>query len=139
MTSPELENLVSTGQLKRTPIDQQEIEGLITSGKARLKDAARKDLALASRFDLAYSASHALAQAALRLRGYRSENRHVVFQVLPHTLGLPTATWRFLAQCHGLRNRAEYDGMLDVDERLVDELILRAGDVRNALERIRSS
>ena len=71
-----------------------EIRGLLRSGEARLADAANRALSLESRFDLAYNAAHALALAALRLRGYRSENRFLVFQVLPHTLGLPPATWR---------------------------------------------
>jgi len=52
----------------------------------------------------------------LRLRGYRSENRFLVFQVLPHTLGLPPATWRVLSKGHEVRNMAEYEGALDVDE-----------------------
>lgn len=50
---------------------------------------ANATLAIESRFDLAYNAAHALALAALRARGYRSDNRYVVFQALPHTLGLP--------------------------------------------------
>ena len=58
---------------------------------ARLHDAQNTTLALESRFDLAYNAAHALALYALRRQGYRSENRYLVFQVLPHTLGLPPA------------------------------------------------
>jgi hypothetical protein len=41
MTSPELENLVKIGQLKREPPAAGEIEGLQRSGEARLSDAAR--------------------------------------------------------------------------------------------------
>lgn len=40
MSSPELENLVATGQLKREPFAQDEFDGLVQSGKARLVDAA---------------------------------------------------------------------------------------------------
>ncbi len=94
MSSAELENLVRLGQLKREAPVAAEIRGLLRSGEARLTDAANRALSLESRFDLAYNAAHALALAALRLRGYRSENRFLVFQVLPHTLGLPPATWR---------------------------------------------
>ena len=106
------------------------------SGSARLADAANPSLALESRFDLAYNAAHALALAALRRLGYRSENRYVVFQSLPHTLGVPAPTWRLLAKCHGVRNRAEYEGMLDLDERLVSDLITAANEVRDALRRL---
>jgi hypothetical protein len=81
---------------------------------------------LEGRFDLAYNAAHALALAALRYRGYRSDNRYVVFQTLPHTLGLPTETWRVLAKCHERRNLAEYEGVLDVDQRLYADLMVAA-------------
>ena len=93
------------------------------SATARLTDARNKSNSLYSRFDLAYSAAHALALAALRFRGYRSSKRYIVFQVLPHTLGLGPEVWRVLSKCHDMRNRTEYEGALDVDERLVDDLI----------------
>jgi hypothetical protein len=133
MTSAELENLVRLGRLKREPPVASEIRGLLRSGEARLADATNRGLSLESRFDLAYNAAHALALAALRLRGYRSENRFLVFQVLPHTLGLPPATWRVLSKGHETRNMAEYEGALDVDEGLVDDLINAAEAVRVAL------
>lgn len=88
---------------------------------------------LEGRFDLAYNAAHALALAALRYRGYRSDNRYVVFQALPHTLGLPTETWRVLAKCHERRNLAEYEGVLDVDQRLYADLMVAAEAVKNAV------
>lgn len=83
MTSPELERLVLIGQLKREPGAQAEIDGLVRSARSRLTDAENPALALESRFDLAYNAAHALSLAALRWRGYRSENRYVAFQALP--------------------------------------------------------
>jgi len=133
MTSSELENLAKVGQLKREPASAGEIEGLRRSGEARLADAAKKSLSLESRFDLAYNAAHALALAALRRLGYRSHNRYLVFQVLPHTLGLPQATWRVLAKGHDTRNLAEYEGAIDVDERLVIDMIEAANAVQTAL------
>ena len=84
-------------------------------------------------FDLAYNAAHALALAALRRQGYRSEKRYTVFQTLPHTLGLPTGIWRLLAKCHGLRNDWEYEGVVELDERLVVDLIAAVKAVRDAL------
>jgi|SRR5947209_547469 len=77
MTSPELERLVQIGTLKRGPGAQAEIDGLVRSARSRLTDAGRPALALESRFDLAYNAAHALALAALRWLGYRSENRYI--------------------------------------------------------------
>lgn len=93
------------------------------SGLARLKDAENTSNSLYSRFDLAYSAAHALCLAALRHRGYRSSKRYIVFQVLPDTLGLGPDVWRVLSKCHDMRNRTEYEGALDVDGRLVADVI----------------
>ena len=123
MTSPELENLVRTGKLKHEPPAPGEIEGLRGSGEARLADSHRPELSIESRFDLAYNAAHVLALAALRRLGYRSENRYLVFQTLPHTLGISPPIWRVLAKGHEKRNLAEYEGLLEVDERLVADMI----------------
>ncbi len=126
MTSAELENLVAIGQLKREKASKRELAALLRSARERLKDAENEMLADASRFDLAYNAAHALALAALRCRGYRSENRYVVFQALPHTAGVPTATWRVLAKAHGERNLMEYEGGADIDQQLLRDLIAAA-------------
>jgi hypothetical protein len=133
MTSTELENLVRVGKLKREPPAGEEIEGMLQSAEDRLADAKRADLAYSSRFDLAYNAAHALALAALRLAGYRSENRYLVFQVLPHTLGMAAEKWRVLAKAHERRNLAEYEGHLDRDDRLLAELIATADELRRTL------
>lgn len=133
MTSPELENSVKMGHLKREACSPAEFEGLVASGAVRLTDAANPALAPESRFDLAYNAAHALALAALRHGEYRSDNRYMVFQALPHTLGVPAPTWRVLAKCHERRNLAEYEGALDVDERLLADLIDAAATVLAAV------
>ena len=135
MTSPELENLARVGALTRTPPDAAEIAALVHSGEARLADAANGTLSLESRFDLAYNAAHALSLAALRRLGYRAEHRYTVFQVLPHTLDVEPGVWRLLIKCHGLRNQAEYEGMIDLDERIVTDLVKATRAVRAALLR----
>ena len=134
MISPEPENLARIGKLKREACRASEIEGLLRSGEARLNDARKSHLAAESRFDLGYNAAHALALAALRRLGYRSDNRYLVFQVLPHTLGLPAATWRVLAKAHERRNLAEYEGTLELDERLLADLLVAAGEVLKAVK-----
>jgi hypothetical protein len=132
-TNP-LENLSrSGGSLKAEPPDAAEIAGLLRTGRARLVDAGNTALALESRFDLAYNAAHALCLAALRLKGYRAGNRYIVFQVLPHTLGLGPEVWRVLDLCHNKRNLGEYEGLLEVDERLLGDLITAAQSVTKAL------
>jgi hypothetical protein len=132
----ELENLCGPGKpLRREAPDRAEIESLIHSGRLRLHDAGNAVLSLESRFDLAYNASHALCLAALRRAGYRSSNRYIVYQVLPHTLGLGPEVWRILDKGHDARNLAEYEGHLSVTERLVADLIVAAGRVASALAR----
>ena len=73
MRLPNLDNLVRIRQLKQEPAAQAEIDKLLRSGNARLKDSQLKDLSLDGRFDLAYNAAHAFSLAALRWHGYRSE------------------------------------------------------------------
>jgi hypothetical protein len=134
MTSPELENLVRIGKLKREPPAAPELEGLLHSAEVRLGDARNKALALESRFDLAYNAAHALALLALRRAGYRCDNRYLAFQTLPHTLGTPAATWRVLAKCHEQRNLAEYEGLIDnLDDRLLSDLLNATESVLTAI------
>jgi len=121
-----LENLVKAGQLKSEPYNEQEYSGLIRFGLARLEDAFKADLSQESRFILAYNAAHSLSLAALRWHGYRATNRYVVFQVLPHTLGVGSEVWRVLDLCHNRRNLAEYEGHLEIDEQLLQELVTAA-------------
>lgn len=129
-----LQNLAGPGKsLSAEPPDRREIEGLQRSGLARLHDARNASLSLESRFDLAYNAAHALCLSALRQHGFRPAQRYIVFQLLPHTLALGPEVWRVLDKCHQQRNIAEYEGELDVSERLVLDLIIACDQVRLAL------
>ena len=134
MSSANLDNLAKIGQLKKEPPDQAEFEGLMQAGRNQLKDARNVSNTFESRFDLAYNAAHALSLAALRWHGYRSENRYLVFQALPHTLGIDESEWRVLATCHERRNRAEYRGILEADERLLADAIRIAERVLAAVQ-----
>ncbi len=133
MTSPELDNLVRTGSLKKETGTQAEFDGLLHSARKRLDDAQKESNSLESRFDLAYNAAHALCLAALRWQGYRSRHRYIVFQALPHTLGLDASVWRVLAKSHERRNLAEYEGHLEMDEQLLKDLIISAEAVYAAV------
>jgi len=127
MTLKNLDSLVTTNKLKVEAFDQDEFNGLVKSGKARLKDAKNSALSDESCFDLAYNAAHALALAALRWHGYRPDNaRYIVFQALPHTLKVEAGVWRVLDKCHHMRNIAEYEGYFEVDGQLLKELISAA-------------
>ena len=133
MPSAELERLADRRLLKREPHSRAELDGLIGSAVARLRDAENANLSLDSRFDLAYNAAHALALAALRWHGYRADKRYVVFQALAHTLDTPSSVWRLLAKAHEQRNQIEYLGMPAVNEALVEGLVEAA---RGLLERV---
>lgn len=136
MTSP-LDNMVGPGKmLSKEPADCREFQGLVHSGEARLKDAANPENSLEGRFDLVYNAAHALCLAALRWHGYRPANRYIVFQVLPHTLGLGPEVWRVLAKGHEVRNLSEYEGMQNVENRLVEDLIAAANKVAEAVDKL---
>jgi hypothetical protein len=137
MTSPSpLERLAGPGNvLGKEARDAKEFDGLVRSGLARLKDAENEANSVESRFDLAYGAAHALCLAALRHHGFRASKRHIVFQLLPDTLGLGPDVWRVLSKCHDMRNRTEYEGALDVDERLVADPI---GACRKVADKIKA-
>ncbi len=135
MPSP-LENLAGPGKpLAVEPPDAAEIAGLIRSGHARLANARNIALSPESRFDLAYNAAHALSLAALRRHGYRARHRYIVFQVLPKTLGLGPEVWRVLSKAHEQRNLAEYEGHVEVDQRLLHDLIAARDTVAETVER----
>jgi len=109
--------------LKAEPVDRNECQGLLDSAMDRLRDAHSPALKFASRFDLAYNAAHALALVALRLQGYRSDRRYLVFQCLVHTLELSKVQVRLFALCHERRNLAEYEGYMAVDDAMLAELL----------------
>jgi len=123
MTLEKLDNLVKIKQLKAEPPDQKEFDGMLSSAKRRLTDAQNESLSEDSQFSLAYGAAHALALAALRWHGYRSESRYLVFQCLEQTVGLEKSKWRVLDKCHKQRNIAEYEGHLEISSQLLGELI----------------
>jgi hypothetical protein len=134
MSSP-LENLAGPGKaLAAEPPDAKEFAGLKRAGLARLRDAKNTTNSLEGRFDLAYNAAHALCLAALRYHGYRPGNRYIVFQVLPQTLKLGPQVWRVLAKCHEIRNLGEYEGDLDIDERILADLIAACNTVAAAVD-----
>ncbi len=123
MTHEHLDKLVKVGSLKVEDATTREISGLIHSGTARLADAKKENLSPESRFGLVYNSAHALSLAALRMAGYRSGNRYLVFQYLQHTLNFPSDQWRVLDQAHRKRNIIEYEGVTDIDKSLLEAII----------------
>lgn len=119
MTSP-LERLSGpTGPLIPEPPDNAEFAALCRSAEDNLSEARRTDIKLGARFLLAYAAAHGFCLAALRHKGYRARHRYIVFQALPHTLGVGPEVWNVLSKAHGKRNLAEYEGHVEATEELV--------------------
>ena len=131
-----LENLQRSGGLKAEPPDRKECDGLMRSARDRLRDAGNPGLSFASRFDLAYNAAHAIALTALRLQGYRSDKRYLVFQCLVHTSDASKVQVRLLALCHERRNLAEYEGYMDEDEALLGQLMGSATALLSKVENL---
>jgi hypothetical protein len=123
MSSEELDNLVRISRLKTEPATRSEFTGMVNSARKRLVDAKNESLDPDSRFDLAYGAAHRLALAALRHKGYRSENRITVFQTLVHTLGSDRSDVQIFLRAHNERNLAEYEGRMEISEGLLADLI----------------
>lgn len=133
MSNKALDNLVKIGQLKTEAFAQSEYDTYIRSGKERLQDAASPGLSLSGKFLLGYGAAYSFSLAALRKYGYRPVNRYVVFQCLPHTLGVGPDIWRVLADAHDVRNGFEYEGSDEVTEDLSEQVIRCAEALGNLL------
>lgn len=136
MPLPALDNLVRIGQLKAEPRNDAEANRLLAMARTRLADARLAKASREGRFTSAYNAAHAAALAALRWHGYRSENRFTVIQCLEHTLKWPAARWRVLDAAHQQRNRAEYEGLLEVEESGIAELCALAEELSADVERL---
>jgi len=123
MGKQELDNLVRIGNLKAEPASKKEFDGMIASARRSLTDAQNESIETDSQFTLAYGAVHSFALGALRHQGYRSENRITVFQTLVHTLGTENADIQIFLKAHNERNLAEYEGRIDIDEKLLADLV----------------
>jgi hypothetical protein len=123
MGKPELDNLVRIKRLKLEPGSRAEFDGMVRSARTHLADAQNESIDTDSQFDLAYGAAHRLALAALRQRGYRSEDRITVFQTLVHTVNSDNADIQIFLKAHNERNLAEYEGRTEINAQLLADLI----------------
>ena len=137
MISPNLQKLAQGGDLEAETPSRPQFVTLVRLGRSLLADARGGELSLEGRFSLVYGAAQALAAAALRAHGYRSGNRAMAFECLPETAGLSAVQLRVLELCHDRRDRAEQDGLLEVDERLVREAAEVVQKLLERLERLR--
>jgi len=127
MTSEHLLNLQRIGQLDAVPFSAELLEKMLNVAQSRLQDAMRVDNSLETRFDCAYTAIRAVADAALLKQGFRTStskpgHHQTTLQCLVHTLGVEPATVRVLDSLRKQRNLIDYDGDL-ITNSLLDECL----------------
>lgn len=125
MPAEELENLARIGQLDRVPFSQLLLEKLLVTARSRLADAQREENSTETRFDCAYTAIRAVADAALLKHGFRTAtsrpgHHQTTLQCLAHTLGVEPAVVRVLDGLRKQRNLSDYDGELITDQALAE-------------------
>ena len=133
MPSDALENLASIGLLDKVPFSNDLLAKMLATARLRLADAMRLENSPETRFDCAYTAIRAIADAALLTHGYRTStskpgHHQTTLQCLVHTLGVASATVRVLDGLRKQRNLIDYDGEL-----ITDSLLMECLDQANLL------
>ena len=131
MNSEPLANLARIGLLDSVPFSAALMQKMLNVAQSRLKDAMRQDNSMETRFDCAYTAIRAAADAALLKKGYRTStskpgHHQTTLQCLVHTLNVAPTTVRILDSLRKQRNLIDYDGELVTDS-LLKECLEQAG------------
>jgi hypothetical protein len=125
LSSDALENLARIGQLDKVPFSKTLMDKMLATAQSRLHDAQRTENSAETRFDCAYTAIRAVADAALLKHGYRTStskpgHHQTTIQCLVHTLGVDATVVRVLDGLRKQRNLSDYDGELVTDQALVE-------------------
>ena len=120
-----LENLARIGQLDKVPFSSDLMARMLATARSRLIDAQRSDNSAETRFDCAYTAIRAIADAALLAHGYRTStskpgHHQTTIQCLSHTLGVSVGVVRVLDALRKQWNLSDYDGESITDQALVE-------------------
>lgn len=131
MNSEPLVNLQRIGLLDQVPYSPELLQKMLVTARSRLNDAQRVENSMETRFDCAYTAIRAVADAALLHSGYRTStskpgHHQTTLQCLVHTLGMDPVTVKVLDSLRKQRNLSDYDGEL-VTEAMLSECIEQAG------------
>ena len=127
MPEEELNNLARIGMLDKVPFSAALLQKMLATAHTRLQDAQRTDNSTETRFDCAYTAIRAVADAALHAHGWRTStskpgHHQTTIGCLVHTLGVSPATVRVL---DALRKQRKQRNLSDYDGELVTEQALR--------------
>ena len=120
-----LENLARIGQLDKVPFSSELMARMLATARSRLIDAQRSENSAETRFDCAYTAIRAIADAALLAHGYRTStskpgHHQTTIQCLTHTLGVSVGVVRVLDALRKQWNLSDYDGESITDQALVE-------------------
>lgn len=130
MPEEELVKLARIGLLDKVPYSAALQQKMLATARMRLQDAQRTDNSLETRFDCAYTAIRAAADAALHAQGWRTStskpgHHQTTIGCLVHTLGISPATVRVLDALRKQRNLSDYDGEM-VTEAALQECLQQA-------------
>ena len=130
MPEEELNNLARIGMLDKVPFSAALLQKMLATAHTRLQDAQRTDNSAETRFDCAYTAIRAVADAALHAQGWRTStskpgHHQTTIGCLVHTLGVSPATVRVLDALRKQRKQRNLSDLSDYDGELVTEQALR--------------
>lgn len=130
MGSEHLLNLQRIGLLETVSFSEDLYQKMLSTAENRIQDALRVVNSPETRFDCAYTAIRATADAALLRSGYRTStskpgHHQTTIQCLAHTLGVDAMTVRTLDALRKQRNLSDYDGE-HITDSLLDECLLQA-------------
>ena len=106
MPEEELNNLARIGMLDKMPFSAALLQKMLATAHTRLQDAQRTDNSTETRFDCAYTAIRAVADAALHAHGWRTPTNRPGY----HQTTVPPATMRALDALRKQRNLSDYGG-----------------------------
>ncbi len=143
MPEQELNNLARIGQLDQVPFSAVLLRKMLATARTRLQDAQRTDNSTETRFDCAYTAIRAVANAALLAQGWRTStskpgHHQTTIGCLVHTLGVSPSTVRLLDALRKQRNLSDYDGELVTDQALHECLQQAAALVQLAEQQLQA-
>jgi len=123
-----LELWKQNGWLREHETSLDEIGNILALVERDLADAAREEVSLDWRFNIAYNAGLQLATVALFAAGYRAgrgESKHFrIIQALPLVMGDRfSVIGAYLDHCRRKRNISEYDAAGTISDKEVDDLL----------------
>lgn len=132
---PPLLDLLRLGKMKKRYAVDGEVEALLHTAQARLRDAGNTQLDIGTRYDLAYLSVRASSLVALCWYNCHTDSTFLIFQSLQSTVGVSKPSWRILNQARQQHDFLDTYGRVVPGERMLTALLDSASDV---LQRVRT-